>query len=111
MRLGISSYTYVWSIGVPGFAAPKQPLTARGLITTAVALGVGVVQFADNLPLDQLSSVEIEQLASLAREHELRLEVGACGIEASHLRKYLNLAVRLQSPLVRTLIDTDNCQP
>ena len=57
MRLGISSFTYVWSVGVPGFFAPSQPLAPGGLLEKAVQLGVRVVQIADNLPLDRLTIV------------------------------------------------------
>lgn len=111
MRLGISSYTYVWSIGVPGYPAPKDPLTARGLLAKAAELGVEVVQIADNLPLDRLSKTEIDQLVGLACDHKLQLEVGTCGIQPPHLRTYLNLAIRLRSPLLRVVIDTDTQQP
>jgi hypothetical protein len=38
MRLGISSYTYTWAIGVPGFSS-ERPLDAVGLLRNAVALG------------------------------------------------------------------------
>src|SRR4051812_23090467 len=111
MRLGISSYTYVWAAGVPGYPRPKEPLTAAGLLATATDLDVDVVQIADNLPLDRLSSGEIDELASQARDRKLQLEVGTCGIERGHLRTYLKLAASLHSPLVRVVIDTDTSQP
>jgi sugar phosphate isomerase/epimerase len=111
MRLGISSYTYVWAVGVPGYVPPKQTLTAAGLLAKAAELGVSVVQIADNLPLDRMPSVEIDELAAMARDYELQLEVGTCGGEPDHLRAYLNLAVQLRSPLVRVVIDTDVYHP
>jgi len=111
MRLGISSYTYVWAVAVPGYRPPREPLTAAGLLARAAELGVRVVQIADNLPLDRMSSGEIAELATMAREHGLQIEVGTCGIEPKHLRPCLKLAVQLQSPLLRVVIDTDVCQP
>jgi sugar phosphate isomerase/epimerase len=111
MRLGISSYTYVWAVGVPGYPPPQEPLTAAGLLAKASELGVRVVQIADNLPLDRMSSGEIAELATMAREDGLQIEVGTCGIEPPHLRTYLKLAVQLRSPLVRVVIDTDTHQP
>jgi hypothetical protein len=69
MRLGISSYTYVWSVGVPGFPAPSQPLTPMGLLEKAVQLGVRVVQIADNLPLHRLTTTELDTLAGAAQSH------------------------------------------
>jgi len=111
MRLGISSYTYVWSVGVPGFPQPTRPLTAPQLIDRAAELGVRVVQIADNLPLDRLSSAEIDSLRKLADEHDVSIEVGTCGIEPEHLRTYLKLAERLGSPIVRLVIDTASSHP
>jgi len=111
MRLGISSYTYVWSVGVPGYPPPKAPLTAFGLLQRAVTLGVGVVQIADNLALDRLSRAEIDQLAGQARDQQVQWEVGTCGIQPGHLRLYLDLALQLRSPLVRVVIDTDTQKP
>ena len=32
MRLGLSSYTYVWGVGVPGYPPPPQPLSAIALL-------------------------------------------------------------------------------
>jgi sugar phosphate isomerase/epimerase len=111
MRLGISSYTYVWSVGVPGYPAPPQPLTALGLLEKACRLGVHVVQIADNLPLDRLSDEELEALIQTARDSHIDLEVGTCGTDAEHLRRYLDLAVRLGSPLLRVVLDTDKDHP
>src|SRR4051794_40193573 len=111
MRLGISSYTYVWAVGVPGYPPPQEPLTAAGLLAKAAELGVRVVQIADNLPLDRLSGSEIAKLATMAREHGLQIEVGTCGIEPEHLRAYLKLADQLHSPVVRVVIDTDTRHP
>ena len=52
MKLGINSYTFMWSIGFQGAnpaypdkaARPAQPLTALGLLEKARQLGVSVVQ-------------------------------------------------------------------
>src|SRR6185369_1360230 len=111
MRLGISSYTYVWAVGVPGFEQPQQPLTAKALLKKASDLGVSVVQIADNLPLHRFSNSDLDDLAALAQEKRIDLEVGTCGIEPGHLRTYLDIAVRLRSSLIRVLIDTDTSFP
>ena len=111
MRLGIGSYAFVWSVGVPGYPQPREPLTARGLLAKAAELGVRVVQIADNLPLHRLASDEIDALARLAVEQGISIEVGTCGIEPAQLRNYLRLAVKLQSPIVRLVIDTPDSEP
>jgi 3-oxoisoapionate decarboxylase len=111
MRLGLSSYAYNWSVGVPGFPHPAQPLTAEGLLQKAADLGVHVVQIADNLPLHALNSAQIDALAARAADLNIDLEIGTCGIDPTHLQSYLQLALRLRSPLVRVVIDTDTSQP
>jgi sugar phosphate isomerase/epimerase len=110
MQLGISSYTYTWAIGVPGYS-PERTLDAVGLLRRAVALGVGLVQIADNLPLHQLPPTELERLEQAARDLNVAIEVGTRGIAPGHLFAYMNLALRLSSPIVRVVVDTAEHQP
>ncbi len=110
MRLGISSYTYTWAIGVPG-RPPARPRGAIELLDKAAQLGVRVVQMADNLPLDRLPSVELDALERQAATRGLCIEVGTRGIELDHLRAYLRLAERFHSPILRVVVDTATHQP
>src|SRR6185436_10353867 len=102
MHLGIGSYTYVWAIGVPGYPSPAQPLTALALLDKATALGVRVVQIADNLPLHRLTANELNALSERADELGLMLEVGTGGIDAANLHGYIAIAQQLRSPILRT---------
>jgi sugar phosphate isomerase/epimerase len=111
VRLGISSYTYAWAIGVPGYPPPSQPLTPLGLLDKAVELGVRVVQFADNLPLDQLSDSELDALAKHATRCQIEIELGAQGIAPNYIRNQLVLAQRLRASLLRLVMDTAVFQP
>jgi sugar phosphate isomerase/epimerase len=111
VRLGIGSYTYVWSVGVPGYPPPPRPLTAPRLLDVAAELGVGVVQIADNLPLDRLSDAELNDLFARAGRLGLALEVGTRGCRPDDLRKYLRIAERLGSPILRTILDADGHEP
>jgi sugar phosphate isomerase/epimerase len=111
MRLGISSYTFVWAVGVPGYPQPARPLTVDGLLDKAADLGVKVVQIADNLPLHQLSPGELDRLAERASKQGVDLEVGTAGLVPDHLQQYLSIAVRLHSPFLRVVIDSEDSQP
>src|SRR5262245_46995842 len=111
MRLGISSYTFVWAVGVAGYPQPARPLTVDGLLDKAADLGVKVVQIADNLPLHRLSQGELDRLAERAAEQGVALEVGTAGLMPDQLRQYLAVAVRLHSPFLRVVIDSDELQP
>ena len=58
MKLGIGTYTYMWSIGFPG-AQPKVPIDGLGLLRKAHELGVRVVQFGPNLSLSDVSQDQL----------------------------------------------------
>ncbi len=110
MKLGIGSYTYTWSIGAPGYP-PASPLDALGLLEKAAELGVGVVQFADNLPLESLPAQELDALQARATALGIQVEVGTRGIQAGHLRQCLALAARFGSPILRVVIDSAQVHP
>jgi 3-oxoisoapionate decarboxylase len=131
VRLGVTSYAFTWEIGVPGFVFPEahvaaptadsaapeaevaapERLTALGLLDRAVALGVGVVQVLDNLPLHLAMTDELSRLRDRADALGLALEVGTRGIEPAHLRTYLRVARQLDSPFVRIVVDTATRHP
>jgi len=71
----------------------------------AKELGVQVAQFASNCPIDALPEQEQELLIKRAHEWKIDLEVGTSGLEKDHLERQLELAVRVGSPLVRTLLE------
>jgi 3-oxoisoapionate decarboxylase len=105
VKLGISSYTYGWGAGAPGFP-PPNPLTPMDLLHRARELGVHVLQVCDNCPLDPLGDAELDEFMRLAAEWEIDIEVGTRGIAPDLLRRYLALALRTGSPFVRTVVDT-----
>ncbi len=110
MKLGLSTYTYTWAVGVPG-AMPEHPLTAHALVDRAARLGAEVVQLADNLPLDPLDGEGATRLVDHARRVGVALELGARGIGREHLRRQLVLARALGSPVLRVVVDHGCDQP
>ena len=110
MKLGISSYTFTWAVGIPGHY-PQRCMGVMELLDKAVELGVHVLQIADNLPLDRLSDSEIDSLAKFASGLSITIEVGTRGILNNNLLTYLRLAKRLNSPIVRVVIDTPDHHP
>lgn len=110
MKLGLSSFTYTWAVGVPG-RIPDQPMTALDLLERASSLGVLVVQVADNLPLDRISPGELDRFQGYAEENAIQVEVGTRGTAPEHLRRYLDLAQRFRSPILRVVIDTATDHP
>jgi 3-oxoisoapionate decarboxylase len=109
MRLGISTWSLPWSVGVRGYPQPIPPLDAVGLIEKAGQAGVSVVQIADNLPLDQLPYFELDHLRNTALSRGLALEVGTRGTDPEHLRRYIAIAHRLQARVLRTVLSGSMC--
>ena len=110
MRLGISSFTFPWAVGVPGYP-PPAPMDQMELLRRAIALGAEVLQIGDNLPLHLLDERALDVLQSQAEAAGIGLEVGTRGVQPEHLRAYLRLAQRLGSPILRLVTDTATCQP
>jgi sugar phosphate isomerase/epimerase len=111
MKLGINTYTLMWSIGFkgpnPAFpdkeARPTHPMTAMQLLETAHDLGLSLVQTGPNLPLEKLPEAELEAFISKANEWGITLELGTRGVDAEHLAKMVPLAKRMGAKLIRTL--------
>src|SRR5579864_6839144 len=111
MKLGIGSYTYAWSIGISGYPPPGHPMDAMALLQRAADLGISVVQIADNLPLHTLSDEQLDALRSLGQQHDIQIEVGTRGIDPDHIRRYLALAQKVASPILRVVVDTSTQHP
>jgi len=110
MRIGLSSYTYTWAVGVPGFM-PENPMLVCGLLEKAEAKGVNLVQIADNLPVEKLTEEELELLRNYLEEKGISVEMGGRGLTPEHTIKCLKTAEILNSPILRMVIDTKDFEP
>uniref|UniRef100_A0A7V3YLF5 Sugar phosphate isomerase/epimerase n=1 Tax=Candidatus Caldatribacterium californiense TaxID=1454726 RepID=A0A7V3YLF5_9BACT len=104
MEWGISTFTYPWAFGIPGYS-PERTLTLPELVERAAILGASVVQIAHNVPLHTVTREELETVKDLARRNHILLEVGTIGVEKESLLEYLDLAEFLGSRFVRTILD------
>ena len=110
MKLGISSYTYTWAVGVSG-SMPPEPLTAYGLIDKTVSAGLELVQIADNLPLEKLNPAVLDDLHRYAQGKGVMIEMGGRGLKPEHTMHCLQTAERLNSKLLRMVIDDQDFEP
>lgn len=110
MKLGISSYTYTWAVGVPG-SNPEKPLTASDLVDIAKTLGLNLVQIADNLPLETLSTDNLETLKKSLHDNQISIEMGSRGIQPAHALECLRVAQNLGSPFLRMVVDGAGFEP
>jgi 3-oxoisoapionate decarboxylase len=111
MKLGISSWSLPWAIGLAGYPRPEQPLDAIGLLEKAVEANAAVVQIADNLPLHELPETELDRLRNAARSRGLTLEAGTRGFDPEHLARYVVIAHRIGARVLRTVISGSLCSP
>ena len=102
-RIGISSWTFPWAIGVNKGPRPAKLMSVFDLLRKAEELQVPVLQIADNLPLEELAESELDELAKQAQASNISLEIGTKGTDASHLLRFLEIARKLGSPILRTL--------
>jgi sugar phosphate isomerase/epimerase len=110
MKLGISTYTYTWAVGVPG-SEPEHPWDEVMLVKKAAELEVDCLQIADNLPLHRMDKQKLLALNQLAGAHGIKLEAGARGMSGEMLQRYIEIADLLASPLLRFVIDGPDFKP
>jgi 3-oxoisoapionate decarboxylase len=104
MKLGISSWSVPWSVGVWGYPQPACKLDALSLVRKAAEHRVQVVQIADNLPLHELSVGALDQVGKEAQTSGLTVEVGTRGLERDRLVRYIGIAQRVGARSLRTVV-------
>lgn len=110
MKLGLSSYTYGWAVGMPGHE-PPHPLDEHGLLDKCHEHRVTLLQIGDNLPLHTFDRSRLLRLAERAAQEGIALEIGARGLTTGRVAEYANIARRVGAKLIRFVIDDVNCQP
>jgi sugar phosphate isomerase/epimerase len=110
MKLGISSYSFTWAVGVPG-SPPEKRLNETDLLGIAKEMNLSLVQIADNMPLDSIPADRFENLFQKAAENNIQLEVGAKNMTPDNLERYLLIAEKIKSKILRFVIDDDDFRP
>jgi len=110
VKLGISSYTFGWAVGVPGYP-PAHSLDEHGLLDKCHELGVNLLQIGDNLPLHTFSPARLNDLAARAERESIQIEVGARRLSLKNVTEYITIALRLNAKLLRFVIDDADFRP
>lgn len=115
MILGLSSFTFGWAVGIPGYTVNADK-TCRywdenDLIHFMQAHGLNCLQLGDNLPLHAFDSTRLEKLRNTLDVTNTRFEPGARKLTPGNLQTYLDLAAYFQSPLLRFVLDGDHYEP
>jgi 3-oxoisoapionate decarboxylase len=110
MKLGFSSYTFGWAVGVPGHE-PRRPSDEHGLLDRCREHHVKLLQIGDNLPLHTFDTARLARLAERAVGENVELEVGARGLTLERIAQYATIARGLNARLLRFVIDDSDYQP
>ncbi|MBM3345960.1 MAG: sugar phosphate isomerase/epimerase [Betaproteobacteria bacterium] len=111
MKLGLGSFAYFWSGGVPGWPQPAEPMTPLGLVERAAALGLRLVQIADNMPVDGLDRPGLGSLKERAEALGIEVELGTRGIQGGNIERHIALCQFFNSRVLRIVVDTADHHP
>ena len=110
MKLGISSYTLTWAVGVKGYL-PEKRLNEIDLLNAAKDLGISLVQIADNMPLHKMSGQQLTYLLQKADEYSIGIEVGANNMTPENLETYIHIAEKMRAKILRFAFDGEDFKP
>ena len=110
MRLGLSSYTFGWAVGLHGHP-PTRVLDEHGLLELCGLHRLGLLQIGDNLPLHEFSDTRLSRLAERAAGEGVQLEVGARRLSVERVTEYATIARRVGACLIRFVIDDADYHP
>lgn len=102
--LGLGSYTFRWSVGHRGLT-PDQPMTHANMLDIAAKHGLGVVQFADNIPIELLDANGIADLGAKARDMSIDVELGTQSFKPDEMRRYIGHAKAMGAKILRVALD------
>ncbi|OUM89026.1 sugar phosphate isomerase/epimerase family protein [Parageobacillus thermoglucosidasius] len=100
MRVGVGSYLFRYAVGTEKFR-PEVPLGPVELVERAAKLGAELVQFAENLPLDDVADQVLDRVRETANRCNITLEAGTAGATEERLLRHLQIAEKLGAKLVR----------
>lgn len=102
MRIGIGTWTFGWSFGMPGFPKPIPTMTLLDLLEKAKELNVNLVQMGENTPLDTYGKELLEEISAKASKMGINLEVITESTDPHKLSRFLEIAKIMKSKIVRT---------
>jgi sugar phosphate isomerase/epimerase len=110
MKLGISSYTFGWAVGVKGYE-PAKAMDELALLDFAARHEIALLQIGDNLPLHTFSPSRLKQFGRTAHRLGIELEVGARPLVRERAVEYIRIARELDARLIRFVIADADFHP
>ncbi|MFL6044553.1 MAG: sugar phosphate isomerase/epimerase family protein [Propionibacteriaceae bacterium] len=107
MSIGLGTYAFFWQ----WHDTAENPLTLPAMIDRTADLGVGLFQICDYPLLDVYQPDDLDRLRNHAGRRGVELELGTRGVRPEHLRRYLDIARRLDATMLRSMINTNDHRP
>jgi 3-oxoisoapionate decarboxylase len=107
MTIGLGTYAFFWQ----WHDTAENPLTLPVMIDRTADLGVSHFQICDYPLLESYESDDLDRLRDHASRRDVKLELGTRGVRPKHLRRYLDIARRLDASMLRTMINTSDHRP
>jgi 3-oxoisoapionate decarboxylase len=107
MTVGLSTYAFFWQCQ----PSAGKPLSLTGMVTQTAAWDVGRFQICDYPLIESYDDAGLAELRRHAERRGVALELGTRGLRPDHLRRYLDLARRLDARLVRSMVTTAGHNP
>jgi sugar phosphate isomerase/epimerase len=86
-------------------------MNEQDLVNQAQAFGLSCLQIGDNIPLYTFDQNRLANLKKEILSKNIRLEIGARGLTGKHIETYIQLAIYLNAPLIRFVIDGPRFEP
>jgi 3-oxoisoapionate decarboxylase len=107
MSIGLGTYAFFWQ----WHETAENPLTLPAMIDRTAGLGVSLFQICDYPLLESYELDDLDRLRNHASRRGVQLELGTRGVRPEHLRRYLDIARRLDSSMLRSMINTNDHRP
>jgi 3-oxoisoapionate decarboxylase len=107
MTVGLGTYAFFWQ----WHDTAESPLTLPAMIDRTADLGVSLFQICDYPLLESYEPDDLDRLRDHGNRRGVQLELGTRGVRLEHLRRYLEIARRLDATMLRTMINTADHRP
>lgn len=101
--IGLSTYAYFWQMS----DRVEAPIGLREAFEDTRAQGVELFQICDHRGLLAYDRSELAELAAIASDLELTVELGTRGVQVEHLQRHLEIAEVFGATLLRSMITPD----
>lgn len=107
MTIGLGTYAFFWH----GHQTADHPLSLADMIDSTADLGVELFQICDYPLIETYDATDLDRLRAHAGRRGVRLELGTRGVRPEHLRRYLQIAQRLDASMLRSMINSADHRP